>query len=84
LSDTNDACNRCGRVLVIGDFPFCKGSPDDHVGNTPFVATLDYIDPHISPKGPVHITSHAQRRRLMRENGLIEGGIKPGLPGRMV
>lgn len=25
-----DACPRCGRVLLVGDFPFCKGEPRDH------------------------------------------------------
>lgn len=84
MSEPSTACEKCGHVIVIGDFPYCKGSPDDHVGNTPFIATLDYIDPHISTKGPVHITSHAQRRRLMRANGLEEHGISNGLPGRMV
>lgn len=24
-------CRRCGGTLRIGDFPFCQGSPDDHV-----------------------------------------------------
>jgi len=25
-----DACDRCGAVLRVGDYPFCKGRPHDH------------------------------------------------------
>lgn len=83
-SKQHDPCHRCGIPFAIGDYPFCKGNPEDHRGNKPYVATLDYVDPHISPSGPVHITSHAQRRRLMRENGLEEMVVKRGMPGQSV
>lgn len=67
-----DRCEKCGHLVTVGDFPYCKGNPEDHIRPTLAIQTLDYIDPHISAKGPVHITSHAQRRRLMRANGLVE------------
>lgn len=28
---TADICERCGTEWQVGFFPFCKGSPDDHI-----------------------------------------------------
>lgn len=77
-----ERCEKCNGFVSIGDFPFCKGNPEDHSpGSTGIEKALDYMDPHISPSGPVHITSRSQRRALMKANGLEELGVKRGMPG---
>lgn len=34
-------CDRCGHAIKVGDYPFCKGSPADHVGGSFGVAGDD-------------------------------------------
>lgn len=36
------ACDKCGHIIQIGDFPFCKGSVTDHI-NPRFGVTGDDI-----------------------------------------
>lgn len=85
-SDQNsEHCDECGGVISVGDYPFCKGNPAAHEPVTPMIEKcLDYWDPHISRNGPVHITDRAQRKALMRANGLEELGVKRGMPGQMI
>jgi hypothetical protein len=62
-------CERCGKILRVGDFPFCKGRPTDH---TPGVTGIDRDEipggmwlenygPH-----PIKVYSHTERRKLMK------------------
>ena len=69
-------CNDCGTKLEIGMWPFCP----DHgypVGHHPFVA---YWDDHIVPGG-AYVTSHYQRKKLLKSNNSDFKGRRIGMPG---
>ena len=83
-------CEKCGGEYGIGDFPFCKGNPDDH---GPMHGFDDAFEPYVDiqllqKKDPrntdtneigirgVPINSRSERRALMKEQGLQYGTQK--------
>lgn len=62
-------CERCGKELGLGDYPFCKGSPTDHERGATGIARdeipggmwLENYGPH-----PIKVYSHGERKRIMR------------------
>ena len=61
-------CEKCGAVLEIGSYPFCKGG---HARGTTRVNgdECDYVDHNLAEQ-PIRIRSWSERRRLMKERGL--------------
>lgn len=69
-------CEQCGHRMVVdirgGAVPLTKTYAEDR----------PVTDLHIRRDGkPQVITSWEQRRRLMRENGVEEAGVKRGMKG---
>lgn len=76
MTDKQVLCSECGMWFGIGQFPFCPhGQP---VAHHPFVP---YLDEHISKDGPVLVTSHYHRKKLLRANNADFKGRKVGMPG---
>jgi hypothetical protein len=83
-------CEKCGGVYGIGDFPFCKGSKQDHGKMHGFdeafepyvdVQLLEKKDPRCTSTNAlgmrgVMINSRSERRQLMKEQGLQYGSQK--------
>lgn len=83
-------CEKCGSEYGVGQFPFCKGRPEDHGTMSGFddafepyvdVQLLDRKDPRcdsVNPQGirGVMINSRSERRQLMKELGLQYGSQK--------
>lgn len=61
-------CPRCHARIEIGQWPFCP-----HGGGAAAVHgdEIDYVD-HNLGREPIRIRSKAERRRLMKERGLVE------------
>lgn len=64
-------CDLCGTELRIGDFPFCKGDPANHVGAS-FNAQGDEIDfwAETAFREPRHFTSQKAYEKALDEAGL--------------
>lgn len=77
-------CEKCGGELTLGDFPFCSGDPADH-GRASFATKReDYpggLVLHNLGKEPVTVYSESQRKRIMRERGLVEMVRHVPVPG---
>jgi len=83
-------CERCGAIYGINDFPFCKGSKEDHGPMRgfddpfePYVDTqlLQHKDPRCTSTNElgvrgVPISSRSERRAMMKELGLQYGTQK--------
>lgn len=72
-------CEKCGRELVIGDFPFCPhplGRTSIYRDEIPGGIVLENYGPQ-----PVRFDSHSERRRYMKEHGLQEREKFSPLPG---
>lgn len=60
-------CERCGGELHVGDFPFCKGRPEDH-GRGQAVVIGDEMD-HWQVNGtktPIHFRSKSERKAWLK------------------
>ena len=83
-------CDKCGADYGIGDYPFCKGSKEDHGPMHGLdEAFTPYVDIQLLPKDDprctsvnefgirgVPINSRSERRALMKEQGLQFGTQK--------
>jgi hypothetical protein len=79
VSRTSSACERCGVTLQIGDYPFCPHGP--YRGNAesdgiPGGETLENVADQ-----PVTFYSHSEKRRYLREHGLVEMVRHVPVPG---
>jgi hypothetical protein len=75
----------CGKEVLIGQWPFCKGNPDNHSGEIHGMLGefKPYWDEHVRDDGnPVYITSLAERRREMKAAHLDYAPVRNGMPGR--
>lgn len=71
-------CPRCGETYGVGYFPFC---PHDRTKRVSVIGDeVDYVDHNLGPE-PIHITSMAQRARIMKERGLVEHIRHVPVPG---
>jgi hypothetical protein len=62
-----DTCEKCGRAVEIGDFPFCP-----HSAAAPAVVTDDIPGGMVVENGfpaPIRVYSHSEHRRLLAERG---------------
>lgn len=62
-------CEKCGHVLEVGDFPFCKGEPWQHArGYTSVVGDeCDFVQ-HNGTKTPIRFRSKLEFRRWCKEH----------------
>ncbi len=81
-------CEKCGSETQVGDWPWCKGDPNDHTAGKFGLDPLhDYIDVGLpgenkqwgidnagNPAYGVRISSRDERNAIMREHGLVSGG----------
>jgi hypothetical protein len=72
-------CEKCGATLAIGDFPFCPHGR--YRGNTesdgiPGGETLENVGPE-----PVTFYSRSEKRRYLKEHGLVEMVRHVPVPG---
>lgn len=77
-------CERCGAILEIGAFPFCKGDPSAHAKGFTRVNGDEipggFIDENMGHE-PVRYDSWSERRRLMKERGLVDATRHVGSQG---
>ena len=71
-------CEKCGKDIEIGDFPFCPHGKVERGFHTVFVP---YVDHYISakPEGEL-VTSNRQRNQLLKANNL-DYRDRTGKPG---
>jgi hypothetical protein len=63
-------CDRCGQALTIGDWPFCphgRGAGTVIADAIPGGQLIENLGPV-----PVRVYSESERRRLMKERGLVD------------
>jgi len=69
----DNKCEKCGRELEVGMYPFCKGSPEQHGafrqthGDT---KSYPKVVTHFNGK-PILVTDAAHDRRLQKEYGVV-------------
>ena len=69
-------CEQCGARLLVD----IRGAPIPLTKT--FAEDRPFVDVNIRPDGkPQVITSWGQRRKLMKEFGLEDAGVKRGMPG---
>mgnify|MGYP001608316453 CR=1 FL=1 len=71
-------CDRCGGLITIGSFPFCKGSPEDH-GKWSGAETPceEFVDEHITPElEGMKFTSRRAWVREMDKRGHVPATFK--------
>lgn len=61
-------CEKCGSELAVGDWPFC---PHGDVHWAVHGDECDYVDENLGPE-PIRIRSWSERRRLMKQQGLVD------------
>ncbi len=66
MSEPMDACERCGHVLRIGDFPYCRGNQSDH---GPWLGAEEPIAPYFDVALGREVRTRGERRTYMRELG---------------
>lgn len=84
-------CEYCGHELHIGDYPFCKGSPSDHLNSRYGIITddipggLDVKHGICWPDGsPRRFYSKSEIRKAADAAGLTIGGETPKPNQRIV
>jgi hypothetical protein len=67
-------CERCGKVLQLGEYPFCGGRNQHGFPMAGLKQIGDEIDEWNENVGhePVHFTSRQERKRYLKEHGLQE------------
>lgn len=66
-----EVCDKCGKEISVGDWPWCKGAQSDHtpIKSFSYDAWEPYFDEHITARG-AQLDTRGDRQRLMRENHL--------------
>ena len=80
ITETGDvACDRCGQVLRVGDFPFCphhQGVAAIEQDEIPGGVVVENYGPH-----PMRFDSHSERKAYMKAHGLVEREKFCPMPG---
>lgn len=63
-------CDKCGRILEIGDFPFCKGDQTDHGPVYAKGSGFPFETSHINGR-PMQIESLHHLRQVERQYGVV-------------
>ncbi len=78
-------CEKCGKELQVGEFPFCGGRNQHGFPLVGLKQLGDEIDEHLPDLAPdgsvVHFTSRSEKRRYLKEHGLMEFVRHQPLPG---
>lgn len=67
-------CEKCGREIEIGLYPFCKGNPLDHGayrqthGDS---AQYPFVTKNFNGK-PIEVRDPSHHRALMKEHGVVQ------------
>ncbi len=72
-------CERCGELIAIGDYPFCphgRGALGAQSDGIPGGETLENVGPE-----PVTFYSRSEKRRYLKEHGLVEFVRHVPVPG---
>ena len=73
-----DTCEKCGKDVRIGDFPFC---PHEQVSPHYHTVFIPYVDHFGSSKPEGHlVTSHRDRMKMLKANNL-DFKSRTGMPG---
>lgn len=64
----SDTCDKCGAELHVGEWPFC---PHGYGNSNLSADTIDEWNENVADQ-PVHFTSKSEKRRYLREHGLLE------------
>lgn len=72
-------CSKCGHLMVDGDYPFCPhGIPVQ--GLKQIGDEIDEINENVGHE-PVHFRSRSEKKRYLKEHGLLEFVRHVGEPG---
>lgn len=63
-------CDRCGIELIIGMFPFCKGSAADHGAVYSKTAGFPFTVNHVDGK-PMQINDLQHLRKVEKQYGVV-------------
>jgi hypothetical protein len=63
-------CEKCEKEIVVGEWPFCPHGFPLH-GLKQLGDEIDEINENVSHE-PVHFRSRAEKKRYLKEHGLIE------------
>lgn len=63
-------CERCGTELLIGMYPFCKGTPEGHGSVYAKTAGFPFTVNHVDGK-PMVIESMQHLRKVERDFGVV-------------
>lgn len=76
-------CEACGKLLQVGEWPFCGGRNNHGFPLQGLKQIGDEIDEWNENVGhePVHFTSRSERKRYLKEKGLVEFVRHIGDPG---
>lgn len=69
-----EKCEKCGREIEIGLFPFCRGNPADHGAFRQYsgeIKSYPFVTKHFNGK-PIEVKSASHEKALMREFGVVK------------
>jgi hypothetical protein len=69
-------CDKCGKTLEVGCWPWCPHEPALHFGEDP-------MRPYYDGELDAHITTRAERRSIMRAKGLEYKDVSKKLRGKV-
>lgn len=72
-------CDKCGTELRVGQWPWCPHEDARNFGEDPLEP---YWDEHLGPE-PVHVTTRAERRRVMAGRDLEYKDVSRKRRGRV-
>lgn len=74
-------CDKCGVELQVGQWPFCKGNPAEHVNAVGFGERP--LEPYWDDELGAEITTRAGRRAIMAEKHLEYHDVSKKLRGKV-
>lgn len=79
LTNTKNACDRCGVELQVGQWPWCPHEDARNFGEAPLEP---YVDHNLGPE-PVEIRTRGERRAIMSKAHLDYHDVSKKLRGRV-
>jgi hypothetical protein len=72
VSEESTPCDKCGTLLYVGMWPFCKGDPSSHGKSSLYTEkTFPFITKNFTGQ-PIEVTSRAHEKALMQEHGVTK------------
>jgi hypothetical protein len=69
-------CDKCGKALEVGCWPWCPHESAQHFGEDP-------MRPYYDAELDAHITTRSERRSIMRAKGLEYKDVSKKLRGKL-